>query len=439
MSFSTIAALAGIAMLVLLVLGMPIAFALGATGLFTLMHIAPGSGWMTFTSGAGIEHLANFGFMAIPLFVLMSAYITESGIGRDLIDVSTKWLSRLPGHLHSASILACGGFSAMSGSSIATAAAIGGVILPEIKRRGHSITLGMGGIAAGGTLGMLIPPSNAFIVYGVLTETSISKLFMAGVVPGLILIVCFIVFNTVVFSLFPGLNSHAAREEKYTWADRLNSLRKIWTALVLILTVIGGIFFGIVTPTEAAAAGALVALLLAVFVMRGLTFRTAHRAAIRAVHVTAMLGLIILGGLILGRAMTLLNISNNLITWLDSSGFEPWVVILLINLLLVGLGLLMDAAAIMLIAVPLLFPVVMKLGFDPIWFGVVFCINMELALITPPVGMNLFVIKGITGEPMRKVILGVLPYALIVVMVLVLVIVFPPLATWLPGTMQTRS
>jgi len=435
MSFGTLGLVFALGLFSLLLMGLPVAFALGITGLIGIMTAGGNDAWITLTSGAALHHMSHFGFLAIPLFILMSTYITESGIGARLIDAATKWMSKLPGYLHSASIAACGGFSALSGSSIATAAAIGGVVLPEIKRRGHSMRLGMGAVAAGGTLGMLIPPSNHFILYGVITETSISQLFVAGIVPGIMLITAFIAFNLIIFSLKPSLAPRSEQGAEITWAQRWMALRQVWTAVVLIVAVVGGIFFGVVTPTEAAGLGALAALLLGMFALRGLDLKQAHQAAIRAVQVTAMLGLIILGGLILGRGMALLNLSNDLVRWISESGMSPWEVMIVINFILLFLGLMMDAAAITLITVPLLFPVVVALGFDPIWFGVVFCINMELALITPPVGINLFVIKAITGEPMKDVIIGVLPYALILAAGLVLVMVIPGIALWLPGTM----
>lgn len=435
MSLGLLGALFSVALISLLLMGLPVAFALGITGLYGIFAATGNDAWITLTSGAALHHLSHFGFLAIPLFILMSAYITHSGIGTRLIDAATKWFSFLPGYLNSASVIACGAFSAMSGSSIATAAAIGGVVLPEMKARGHSMRLGMGAVAAGGTLGMLIPPSNHFILYGVMTETSVSKLFAAGIVPGVLLIIAFVTFNVIIFTLRPDLARDAVAGPKVTWADRWISLRRVWTAAILIVTVVGGIFFGIVTPTEAAGLGALAALLIGVFVMRTLSFRESHDAAIMAVQITAMLGLIILGGLILGRGMALMNLSGALVRWIADSDMSPWQVMVVINILLLALGLLMDAAAITLITIPLLFPVVQSLGFDPVWFGVVFCINMELALITPPVGINLFVIRSITGEPMKDVIIGVLPYTAILALGLIAVMAFPALTLWLPGLM----
>ena len=288
--------------------------------------------------------------------------------------------------------------------------------------------------AAGGTLGILIPPSNQFILYGVLTETSVARLFMAGILPGILMVACFIAYTSI-RSVRDPLMAPGSRD-KITWGERWLALRQIWTGLVLIASVLGGIFFGVVTPTEAAALGGLLALLLGIFVLKKLTISISHQAAVKAVQITTMVGFIIMGGLILGRAITLLDLSGELIAMIEGSGLSRWSVMILINFVLLFLGMLMDGAAIVMITTPLIFPVVVSLGFDPIWFGVVFCINVELALITPPVGMNLFIIKGITDEKMLEIIKGVLPYFLIMVGMLILVMIFPQLSLWLPTIMK---
>jgi C4-dicarboxylate transporter DctM subunit len=418
----------------LILVGLPVAYCLGVTGLAGLIFAEGSKAWVVLTGGAALHHLASFGLLAIPLFILMSSYITESGMGPKLIDFTTKWFSRLPGYLHSAAIAACGVFSAMCGSSMATAAAIGGVILPEIKRRGHDMRMGLGAVAAGGTLGILIPPSNQFILYGVLTETSVARLFMAGIVPGILMVACFIAYTSIRSVRNPLMAPGS--KDKITWGERWLALRQIWTGLILIASVLGGIFFGIVTPTEAAAVGGLLALLLGIFVLKKLTIAMSHQAAVKAVQITTMVGFIIMGGLILGRAITLLDLSGELIFMIEQSGLSRWSVMILVNLVLLFLGMLMDGAAIVMITTPLLFPVVISLGFDPIWFGVVFCINIELALITPPVGMNLFIIKGITDEKMIEIVKGVMPYFFIMVGMLIVVMIFPQLSLWLPTIMR---
>ncbi len=419
----------GIVLCVLLI-GLPIGFSLGLSGLGAIFLATGFDNWIDLVGGTAVHHLSSFGFLAFPLFILMGTVVTESGLGPKLIDFSLKWFSRIPGPLHVATIVACGIFSSFSGSSVATAAAVGGIMLPEFKRRGHDLRMGMGAVAAGGTLGIIIPPSAHFILYGELTQTSVTRLFLAGIVPALILMVVFIAYTMIAVVRRPALAPTAV--EGITWAERLIAFRQIWTGLVLMFCVLGGIFFGVVTPTEAAAMGALVAILLGLFVLRGLTLRSTHRAILKAAHATTMIGFIILGGLILGRGIVLLGFSDALVEFIQDSGLSHWQILLSVNVLLLLLGTIMDGAAIVLVMVPLLFPVMTSLGYDPVWFGVMFGINMELGLIHPPVGLNLFIIQAVTGEKMGTIFLGALPYAILMLGVLALIVVFPDIVLWLP-------
>jgi C4-dicarboxylate transporter, DctM subunit len=289
----------------------------------------------------------------------------------------------------------------------------------------------MGAVAAGGTLGVLIPPSTAFIVYGELTETSVARLFMAGVVPGILIVSVFIAYTTVVSAAEERRAGPATRPE-IMWVARWAALRQIWSAIVLMVCVLGGIFVGLVTPTEAAALGALAAMLIGVYVLKGLAWKDVHRAAVRSIYSITMIGTILLGGLILGRAITMLGISQELVDLIQGTGQPGWMVIIWIMLLLLFLGMFMDGAAITVITVPLLYPVITSYGYDPVWFAVVFVVNMEIGLITPPVGMNLFIVKAISGEPMSEVIKGTLPYTLLLALLLVILIIFPQISLWLP-------
>lgn len=418
-------------LLALLLLAIPIAYVLGLTGILGLFAATNGStAWVSLTSGA-VQHLSSTTLLAIPLFMLMSAYITESGMGPKLLDFTDKWFSRLPGSLYSAAIAACGAFATMSGSSVATTGAIGGVVLPEFKRLGLNVNRGMGAVAAGGTLGVLIPPSTGLIVYGELTETSVSRLFMAGIVPGILIMTVFILYTTLISKVrdTPG----PALTADVTWPERWHSLRQIWSAILLMICVLGGIFIGLVTPTEAAALGAIAAMFIGVYVLRGLDWRGVHSAAVRSVYAITMIGTILMGGLILGRAITMLGISQDLVDLIQGSGQPGWMVIVWIMLLLLFLGMFMDGAAITVITIPILFPLIRAYGYDPVWFAVVFVVNMELGLITPPVGMNLFVVKAITGETMLNVVKGTLPYTLLLALMLVVLILFPGISLWLPN------
>ncbi|MCI5075491.1 TRAP transporter large permease [Oricola sp.] len=423
-------------MLFAIFLGLPVAIALGSVGLLSLFYVGGTSTLIVMAGGTAVYQLSHFGLLAIPLFMLMSSTIKASGIGANIVDLVIKWLHKVPGALHSAAVVSCAIFAAMSSSSVATAAAIGGFVLPEMKRRGHNLRLGIGAVAVGGTLGIMIPPSNYFILYGVLTETSITKLFMAGIVPGLMIVSAVIAFNTVLFRLRPDLNSTEVTEEAPGWAVKFQALRKAWTGLVLIVAVIGGIFLGVVTPTEAGGLGAVIALLIGVFVLKSVNRSRFVEILVEAVQTTSMMGFIIYGGLLLARASTMMNLSTYLIGVITESGLEPWQVLLLINLLLLVLGMFMDAAAITILTVPLLFPVIVSLGFDPIWFGVVVALNMELALVTPPVGLNIFVLKAVAGVSLREALLGTMPYAALLFVCLGILIAFPQIALWLPGMIQ---
>lgn len=435
MNLGITAGLVTAGLLALLLLGIPIAYVLGMTGIFGLYSATGGTNaWMALTSGAAM-HLSSSSLLAIPLFMLMSAYITESGMGPKLLDFTDKWFSKMPGALYNAALAACGAFSTLSGSSVATAGAIGGVVIPEFQRRGLNVKRGMGAVAAGGTLGVLIPPSTGFIIYGELTETSVARLFMAGIVPGIAILAVFILYTTIV--------SHAEERKAppiqkidVTWVERWTSLRQIWSAIVLMLAVLGGIFFGVVTPTEAAALGALAAMLIGVYVLKGLSWKGVHRAAVRSIYSITMIGTILLGGLILGRAITMLGISQDLVDLIQSTGQPGWMVIIWIMLLLLFLGMFLDGAAMTVITIPLLFPVISSYGYDPVWFAIVFVVNTEIGLLTPPVGMNLFIVKAISGEPMSDVVKGALPYTLLLLLMLIILIIFPQISLWLPDLLM---
>jgi C4-dicarboxylate transporter DctM subunit len=423
-------------MLFAILIGLPVAIALGSVGLIGLFYMGGKNTLIIMAGGTAVHQLSHFGLLAIPLFMLMSSTIKASGIGANIVDFVTKWLHRIPGALHSAAVVSCAIFAAMSSSSVATAAAIGGFILPEMKRRGHNLRLGIGAVAVGGTLGIMIPPSNYFILYGVLTETSITKLFMAGVVPGLMIVCVVLLFNTILFKFRPHLSPATETEAVPTWPQKWMALRRAWTGVVLIVTVVGGIFLGVVTPTEAGGLGAVMALLIGTFFLKSITRRTFSEILIQAVQTTSMMGFIIFGGMILARASTMMNLSTWLIGLITESGLGPWTVMLLINLLLLVLGMFMDAAAITILTVPLLFPVIVALGFDPIWFGVVVALNMELALVTPPVGLNIFVLKAVADVSLRDAVAGTMPYAALLFICLGLLMAFPQIALWLPGLAQ---
>ena len=426
-----------IGMLLAIFLGLPVSIALAIVGLLGLLYVGGLNTVIIMSGTTAVHELSHFNLLAIPLFMLMSSAITASGIGNTIVDFVVKWLHRIPGALHSAAVISCGIFAAMSSSSVATAAAVGGFILPEMRKRGHNMRLGIGAVAVGGTLGMLIPPSNLFIVYGVMTETSISKLFMAGIMPGIMIVVVMVLFNTILFKMVPSLTPPAEYEHVPSKAEKMLALRNAWTGLLLITAVVGGIILGVVTPTEAGGLGAVVALLIGFFVLKSIKGKDLPDILVQAVRTTSMLGFIIFSGLILARASTMMNLSSGVITLVQDTGLEPWQVMLIINILLLLLGTFMDGAAITIMTVPILVPLVVAMGYDPIWFAVVFAINMELALVSPPVGLNIFVLQGVSGVPLRDAMIGTLPYALLLLACLIILMIFPQIALWLPAMMSS--
>lgn len=408
----------------LLLLGLPVAFALALLAVLG-MYLFNG-GTLAFMQIPIISYksLDDFSLTALPMYVLMSQILVVSGVGRDLFEMASRWFRHFPGGLAIATIFCCTIFSAISGSSVATALTVGTVALPEMVRRGYPKRHVLGLLAAGGTLGILIPPSVPMIIYGSVTGESIGKLFMAGIVPGIIL--------TISFMLFAAFQARSLREEPATWPERMESLKKSIWGLLLPLIVIGGIYTGLFTPTEAAAIGVVVSFAIAAFVYRNLNKENFEKIIISTVKTNAMILFIIVGAMLLGYVMTVLQIPQAITNFATAQDISPWVIFIFINLALLVLGMFLETISILVITLPILFPIVVALGFDPIWFAVIMVINMELALISPPVGLNLFVLKGLNREnQIDEIVKGVLPYAAIMVIFIVVLSFFPEIATFL--------
>jgi len=328
-----------------------------------------------------------------------------------------------------AAIAACAIFAAISGSSVATAATIGLVAIPEMMSRGYDRRVVLGTLAAGGTLGILIPPSLPMIVIGAITDLSVGKLFIAGLIPGIILSLVFMTYLGIL-SLHTNL---VPREAPTPWSEKFRVLKKsIWGALLPPI-VLGTMYTGIVTPTEAAGVGAVYALIVVALVYRNLTPSKLLEILVETMKTTTMVFTIMIGAMVLGFLMTTLQMPQEISTGIGSLPVFPWVIIVLINLLLIVMGMFLEVNSIILITVPILYPIIEKLGYDPIWFSVVMVINMELALISPPVGLNLFVIQGISNARFTDVVRGIVPFAFLMVLVLALVLLVPPLSLWLPS------
>lgn len=422
-----------IILLVVLIIGVgtPIAFALGFIGLigivsFLDLNVLYQIAEISVTTGT------NLFMITLPLFIFMAEVVSFSGVGKDMYTAAQRWLSWLPGGLAIASIATCTGFGAICGSSPATAATIGVISIPEMIRRGYSRRLASGAVAAGGTLGILIPPSITMVIYGVITQTSIGKLFMAGIIPGLVVASIMSAAIVIAVVIKPAL---APPMVSVTWRERFSALKRVWAFMLLALSIIGVIYTGIATPTESAAIGATVAIIIALCYGR-LTIRILHAAILNAVAVTAMIMFMVIGGSTLAFLLSTLGIPQFLTELIVSLDVSRWSVMIIINILLVIMGCLLDPMAIMVIALPIIFPIVMKLGFDPIWFGIVITINVEIGMITPPFGLNLFILSGaVKGISMKEIVVGSLPFVLLLMVGLGVIMAFPALSTWLPERM----
>ena len=416
-------------LLLVLFLGLPVAFALGSTSvLLILLYDLP----MKIIGTTLFSSLDSFVLLAIPLFVLMSQILLDGRIGDDLFEVMNAWVRHLPGGLAIATILACAFFSAITGSGAATAATIGMVAYPAMTERGYEKRFTLGLLAAGGTLGILIPPSIPLILYGAVTEESVGKLFMAGVIPGLLLAGIFIVY-AVIKSKRGGF----VPLPRTTWSERLRITRKNLWGILLPFLIIGGIYSGAFTPTEAAAVGLAYSLVVTLFIYRTLSFRDIPKICLKSVGTCCMIALIIAGAILFGKVMTLLMIPQKLTEFIIASKFSPLMFILAMNLLMLVLGTILETVSIVLLTMPLVTPILHALSIDPIWYAIILTVNMTMALITPPVGMNLYVINGLREDiSMSEVIQGVTPFILLMVLMLFLTVAFPGMSTWLPSVMK---
>jgi len=432
MSTELIGILGILALFALLALRMYIGIAMaliGFLGLWCLVGFGPGSsilGLTPFSEGS------SYTLSVIPLFVLMGQFAFLSGVSGDIYKTVHAWMGHFRGGMAMATIVACAGFAAICGSSLATGATMAMVAIPEMEKYKYDSRLSTGCIAAGGTLGILIPPSLGFVIYGILTELSIGKLFMAGVVPGIMLAILFITAISVQCRLNPRMGPIGEATDLKT---KIKSLKGTWGMLVLFVVVMGGIYFGIFTPTEAAGVGAFGAFLFALFRKR-LSFSTLIQCLLETGKTTAMIFLIIIGANIFSSFLGMTQLPMGLADFMVGLPLPRIVVLLAIILIYVVLGCVMDCYAIMILTVPILFPVIEALHFDPIWFGVLMVIVLEVGLITPPVGLNVFVIKGAAPNvPLTTIFRGILPFLLAALTLIALLILFPEIALFLPSHM----
>ena len=379
--------------------------------------------------------LDTYLLVSIPLFTLMAHFMIRGKVVDDLFGAANTMLRHLPGGMGVATVAACTVFAAISGSSVATALTIGSAAIPLMIRAGYSPRVAYGVVGGGGTLGILIPPSGPMILYGVVSDTSIGALFVAGIVPGLMLAAIFALYSMA----SARFSDHRVKTEpRATGREIVAALRRSFWALTLPVLVLGGMYFGVFTATEAAAAGALGALLIAGLVYRNFGWKDIWLSAIDASRGSAMLFLILAAAALLGNVLTKLRIPNQMVDLVTHYGVSQLGFLLAVMLLLFVLGMFLETISIILITTPVVLPVLAALNINPVWYGILLTINLELALITPPVGMNLFAIKAITRAPIREIILGVVPYVGLLLLGLALVMAFPQIALWLPGTMNYK-
>ena len=399
---------------------------------FTGYGLVRGFGPALVMAGQQILDLAmNYSFSVLPLFILMGVFVARAALSDDLYEASDKWLGHFRGGLAMATVAACGGFAAISGSSLATAATMAKVAIPAMRKYKYADSLAAGTVAAGGTLGMLIPPSAAMIVYGILTETDIAKLFIGGIFPGLLTIVIYIIVISVVVRVWPHIGPPGSHS---SWTERFVSLYKVWGVLVLFLAILGGIFFGVFTPTEAGGIGAVGALAFALG-RRKMTWKNFYASLVEATYITATIFSVAFGALILNQFVNIAGMPQAMVGLIG--GFAtPIHAILVILCIYVLLGTVIEGFAIIFLTAPIFVPVVEALGYDLVWFGIVMIMVVEISLITPPIGLNVFVLKSMLPDvPLSAIFRGIAPFFVADIIRLMIVVFFPAVVLYLPNLM----
>ena len=433
MSVTTIGII-GIVILVLLLFSrMPVGFVMGFLGFLGFSHIVNVDAGLSLIARDAFDVFSSYGLTVVPLFVLMGQIAFHSGISKRLYDSAYVLVGSRRGGLAMATVAACAGFSAISGSTNATAATMATVTLPEMKRFKYDMSLATGTVAAAGSLGILIPPSVVFIVYGILTEQSIGKLFAAGIFPGILLSILFILVIYIQVLRNPSL---APPGPKTSMKQKMRSFAGVAETLVIFLMVMGGIFFGIFTPTEAAAAGAFITLLIAL-VQKQLTWKGFIQSLADTTRISCMVMVIVMGAVIFGHFMAVTRLPYDLATWVGNLPLPRNAVMMIIVLVYLGGGCFMDALAMIMLTIPIFFPVATALGFDPIWFGVVIVLIGEMGVVTPPVGVNVYVVYGVAKDvPLQSIFKGVLPMVLALLVCNIIILFFPQIALFLPSLMR---
>jgi tripartite ATP-independent transporter DctM subunit len=418
-------------LLAMIVAGAPIFLALGAAGLLGL-YLERGGLALFFAPTSAFGQLNSFELIALPLFILMGNFLAATPIGTYLFHAAVCWLSWLRGGLAIASVGASALFGAVSGVSIAGVAAVGGIAVPEMLKRGYSRPLASGAVVSAGALAMLIPPSVPFIIYGAVSGVSVADLFIGGIVPGLALATALSAY--IYFRVLRNPNEAPANEAAISWRERVKSLGGIWHAAVLIIAVLGSIYTGVATPSEAAAVGAVGAFLIAGVIFRALPPRRIGEILLQTAKVSGAILLIMACAKIFGDYMNFMRVPQMLTDALTATDLPPWAIFTAIMVLLVLLGMLVDAVSLIVVTTPILLPLVTALGYDPLWFGIVLVMNLEIAVVTPPVGLNLYALRGVCPQlSVEEIIASVVPFVLVQFAVLMLFVLVPAISLWLPG------
>ena len=425
-----VALLGFVVMFGLMALRVPIGVAMGIAGVGGFYLLTSAMPALNLLANVPLSVVTDYNLSVIPMFVLMGAFASHAGMSRELFRAGRAWLGHRRGGLALASIAACAGFAAINGSSVATAATMTQVALPEMRRAGYEPGFSAGLIAAGGTLGIMIPPSVIFVLYGIMTETDIGKLFAAGVVPGILAVFLYALVVMIQARVTP---ESLPKGEVHSWAERFESLRELWAVLLLFAFVLGGIYSGFFTVQEAAGVGAIGAL--AIGILRGqLRWPQIKRALIDALRVSSAIMMIVVGAFLFGYFLTITQFTQKAVDWLVHLPVGPYGILALVMVGYLILGAVMDELAMILLTVPIVYPVMMQLGFDPVWFGVIIVMAVTFGMICPPVGMNVFVINSIARDvPLGRIYRGTMPFIAIDVVRLVILCAFPALSLWLPS------
>ncbi|MEL6233368.1 MAG: TRAP transporter large permease [Pseudomonadota bacterium] len=427
----TIGILAFLFLMALILVGIPIGFAMLTTASLGYMATGRPSFAETQLSLTFVNQGQNFILVAVPLYFLMGQLVQRTNIAQDLYECVYRWLGRLPGGIAISTVVACAGFGAVSGGAVTAIATIGPMAIPAMRKYKYDDALATGSIAAAGTLGILIPPSLVMVGYGILTETSIGALFIAGIVPGLLMTLAYAVTIAVRCRLNPSLGPLG---ERFELREKIASLSKVLPILLTFVIVVGGIYAGAFTPTEAAGIG-VAALLVISLVMRRMSWRVLGASLLQSAQTSAMIFIILVGGYMMGKFIATTGLSQMIVDAILAGNFPPLVIILMITVAFIALGMVLDVWGMMILTVPFTLPIIIQLGYSPVWYGVYAVIMSELALITPPVGINVYVLAKVAPDvPLMKIFRGVAPFFIATLALVALIVFFPQIVMWLPGS-----